>query len=292
MKASFSFLADLPLYLNEKPYELWLPEDQMPAGLAQSNCKFVVHPEVEIEDVRKSRLNPSLDSAGFQYLNDPLKVKLTTEDLLSGGNSAIQEYLLDTAELVRKYLAAEKAICFDWRYRKNRQTLNDQSGLEYDPERRRALQPAQHVHSDDSPDGGRRRLPRHLNENEMERFNSGTLHIRFINLWRPLVAHVEDSPLALCDRRTVLPDDLVACDKVHPDHTNEGIYLKYNSTQRWYWLSGQSKDEPVMFVTWDSDAQLAAAGPPHTAFQNPEAGSEVPLRESIEVRLMVLDSAS
>jgi len=81
------------------------------------------------------------------------------------------------------------------------------------------------------------------------------------SLWRPLVSSVEDAPLALCDRRTACPDDLLPCDKVHPRHINEGFYLKYRSTQRWYGLSKQSKHEPAMFLTWDSNADVLPGMP-------------------------------
>jgi hypothetical protein len=33
MKATLSFIADLPLYDVEKPYELWLPPEQLPEGI-------------------------------------------------------------------------------------------------------------------------------------------------------------------------------------------------------------------------------------------------------------------
>jgi hypothetical protein len=74
----------------------------------------------------------------------------------------------------------------------------------------------------------------------------------FHSIWRPLVPEVQDFPLGLCDRRTVRLDDLVECDKIHTDYIGEGLYLQYQPSQRWYWLSAQRKEEPVMFVTWDS----------------------------------------
>ena len=74
-----------------------------------------------------------------------------------------------------------------------------------------------------------------------------------LSVWRPLVSIVEDAPLALCDRRSVKKEDCVACDKVHDDHVKEDLYIKYKPGQKWYYLSHQTQDEPVLFLTWDSD---------------------------------------
>lgn len=73
-----------------------------------------------------------------------------------------------------------------------------------------------------------------------------------LSFWRPLVPAVSDWPLTLCDRRTVPTSSYVLCDKVHPDFVSEGTYVKYSPSYEWYWLSGQSMDEPVAFLSWDS----------------------------------------
>jgi hypothetical protein len=64
---------------------------------------------------------------------------------------------------------------------------------------------------------------------------------------------VHDAPLVLCDKRSVNGDELLGEDKVHVDFVEEGQYMKYRSTQKWYWLSEQTRDEVTVFVTWDSD---------------------------------------
>lgn len=72
------------------------------------------------------------------------------------------------------------------------------------------------------------------------------------SVWRPLLPIVEDSPLALCDASSVRKEDLLECDKVHADHVGEGLYLKFHQKQKWYWLSKQTREEALVFVTWDS----------------------------------------
>jgi hypothetical protein len=42
-----------------------------------------------------------------------------------------------------------------------------------------------------------------------------------INLWRPIRGPLRDAPLAMCDGRTVAPDDLVASDLIYPSRRGE-----------------------------------------------------------------------
>jgi hypothetical protein len=125
------------------------------------------------------------------------------------------------------------------------------------------------------------------------------------SVWRPLLPVVEDSPLALCDAASVRNEDLLECDKVHADHIGEGLYLRYHQEQRWYWLSEQTNNEALVFVTWDSVQHekrpgklralempshllMYSVGPPHVAFDNILAPPNAASRESIEVRLIVM----
>ena len=44
---------------------------------------------------------------------------------------------------------------------------------------------------------------------------------------------MQDSPLALCDARTIDKDDLIEADRVIPGRAGEVYYLLYNEGQRW-----------------------------------------------------------
>ena len=54
-----------------------------------------------------------------------------------------------------------------------------------------------------------------------------------ISTWRPLNSTLEDRPLALCDSRSVAPDDLIATDRILPDRVGEVYYLHHNPNQEW-----------------------------------------------------------
>lgn len=54
-----------------------------------------------------------------------------------------------------------------------------------------------------------------------------------ISTWRSLIPVLEDRPLALCDARSVLPNDLIATDRVIPTMVGEVYYLHYNPDHKW-----------------------------------------------------------
>lgn len=71
--------------------------------------------------------------------------------------------------------------------------------------------------------------------------------------WRPLKHVVREAPLAFCDFTSVDPVDLIATDRPSREYVGEVYYMKYNSAQRWYWLSQQTPDELSLFMSYDSD---------------------------------------
>ncbi|KAI1079849.1 hypothetical protein F5B20DRAFT_581002 [Whalleya microplaca] len=301
---SFHFISDLPQYKGEKLYEIW--RDTEP-GIAKSNCEFALVEHVKLQDMRNANTEFEFDTTGFRSVHAPSKSGLRGADCQNEGHNArLDAYLQECISLAKSQFNASNVICFDWRYRRS----NGQKDIKvYDhtqPERTNALNAAYVVHfgrqslsgvalviridipADDSRNGGNNRLRRYLSEKELERFDRGEQRIRFVNIWRPLIPVVEAAPLALCDRQSVHPDDILECDKIHDDHVGEGLYIKYRPWHRWYWLPHQTNDEALMFLTWDSkwDPEVPA-GPPHAAFENPLAPASCPQRQSIEVRLMV-----
>ena len=53
------------------------------------------------------------------------------------------------------------------------------------------------------------------------------------------------------------PSDLIAADRI--SYTGEIFYLQHNENQEWYSIGGQTPDEMLLFVNYDSDPQ---GGPP------------------------------
>jgi hypothetical protein len=109
------------------------------------------------------------------------------------------------------------------------------------------------------------------------------------NIWRAFSPPPQDVPLAVCDARTVAPDDLVPADarfdrdgQVH--WSFEALLLRYSPAHRWYFFSNMQRDEVIVFKRHDTDPN-EPHHVPHSAFTDPriQAGTAAP-RASIEMR--------
>ena len=104
-----------------------------------------------------------------------------------------------------------------------------------------------------------------------------------ITAWRAYSEPPQDKPLALIDRRTVDPDDLILEKIVAPHATWNGYQLRHNSSQRFCWWSNMNRDEVLLFLQYQDDFGSFSAAP-HTAFNHPGAHPGMSTRHSIEVR--------
>jgi len=108
------------------------------------------------------------------------------------------------------------------------------------------------------------------------------------NLWRVLSPPPQDVPLTLCDARSLAPADLVPADAVfdvkgQPEWGFEGFVVRYNPKHRWIYYSDMTRDEALIFKTYDSDP-AEPCHCPHSAFDDPTCPAGVPPRMSIEIR--------
>lgn len=109
-------------------------------------------------------------------------------------------------------------------------------------------------------------------------------------------------PLALCDGRSVDPDDLVVFEIHYADRVGENYFARAAPRHRWFTFPGLTRDEPLLIKQWDSAGTLArtrgaqgdgsADGPCtfsfHSAFKDPATPADAPDRWSIEVRCMAI----
>ncbi|MEO9132966.1 MAG: CmcJ/NvfI family oxidoreductase [Sphingomonas sp.] len=108
------------------------------------------------------------------------------------------------------------------------------------------------------------------------------------NVWRALSPAPQDVPLALCDARSVAPDDLLTADAVFDRDgvdmwSFEGLVVAHSPAHRWHWFRDLDRDEVILFKTNDSDPDRAHCVP-HVAFDDPDCPADVPPRASIEMR--------
>lgn len=125
-----------------------------------------------------------------------------------------------------------------------------------------------------------------------------------INVWRNIEAEpVATHPLALCDGKTVLPEDLVVFEIHYPNRVGENYFAKYSDRHAMYYYPDMTRDEALLIKQWDSQGPLAqsdgqrgdgsdAEAPCtfsfHSAFFDPTTAPDAPDRWSIEVRCMVI----
>ncbi|EGN98393.1 hypothetical protein SERLA73DRAFT_109855 [Serpula lacrymans var. lacrymans S7.3] len=230
--------------------------------------------EAQIENVRGSEGDYTLDNSGFQFFRRPAKHTTFTDD------AEIQkEYYPESIELIKELTGASSAVVFDHTIRRRRPGEADDS-----PQRR---QPVSLVHVDQTTASSVARVHRHLPPTDAP----ALLRRRFqiVNLWRPISHAALDWPLALCDYRSVdAKKDLIPVALIYPDREGEILGIRHNPNHKWKYLKGMEPDEIVLIKCFDSvqDGSVAVMTP-HTGFQDPTTPKDAPLRESIELRLLV-----
>ena len=141
------------------------------------------------------------------------------------------------------------------------------------------------VHNDYTEASGLKRLATVIDDaakaGEIARFS-------IVNVWRPIANPVVDTPLALCDARTVTVRDVVASDVHYPDRTGEIYLVRHSPRHRWCYYNAMEPDEALIFKQYDSQLSGVARFVPHCAFDHPHAPADAPRRQSIEVRCLVV----
>lgn len=146
-------------------------------------------------------------------------------------------------------------------------------------------EPVRLVHNDYTATSGVRRVRDHLSAEEAD----ARLQRRFweVNVWRPIKGPLEEAPLAVCDARTIAPDDLIATDLIYPDKVGEIYNFSFNPAHRWFYFPRMQRDEALLIKCFDSDENAAGRFTAHTAFDDPATPENPRPRESIETRALV-----
>ncbi|GJJ11696.1 hypothetical protein Clacol_005932 [Clathrus columnatus] len=230
---------------------------------------------VDIENIRGHESEYGLDISGFTFQEH--QSNFTNFD----DNDAIKdEYYKESIELIKKVTGAHRVVLFDHTVRRNRPGVLDVS------EDTRA--PVSRVHVDQTPESATNRVHMHTPKELAPLLLKHRFQI--INLWRPINHPAIDFPLALCDYRSINWDtDLIPTALKFSHRTGETFSVKYNPQHKWKYQRGMRPDEVVFIKCFDSrmDGKTAILTP-HTAFVDPTTPKDAPLRESIELRALVL----
>lgn len=242
-----------------------------PPGVPQRSGSVNAASDVLIRDARPIADRLSVEEQGFALLEHDTKVSdFYDRTEVEAVYDPEIEWLLATTT------AAEKVVIFDHTIRSVPKVREGAKGYR---------EPVRRAHNDYTENSGPRRVRDHLERKEAER----RLKRRFmeINVWRPIRGPLEDTPLAVCDARTVDPDDLIATDLIYPDKVGETYSLAHNPEHRWFYFPRMQKNEVVLIKGYDSDTANLGRFTPHTGFDDPTTPSNALPRESIEVRALV-----
>jgi hypothetical protein len=117
----------------------------------------------------------------------------------------------------------------------------------------------------------------------------GSPHRRFaiLNVWRSIGGPVLDTPLAVCDARSVAPQDLVTSDVHYPGRSGEIHLVQHSPRHAWHYFPRMDRHEALVFKQYDS-SEASARYVPHAAFDLSDIPPHAPLRESVEARCLVV----
>ena len=231
---------------------------------------------VHISDFRPIVHDISLDTQGFD-----LVVHRTAVRDFYNEQEVRSIYYPEAEHLLKQATGADRVLIFDHTVRRRIPGSEDRRA---DAPR----QPVPRVHVDHTARSGPQRV-RDLLPNEAERLLGGRVQI--INIWRPIRGPLWDTPLAVCDARTVRPEQLVASDLVYANRIGETYSVVFDPEHRWYYAPQMRADEALLLKCYDSRTDGRARFAPHSAFTDPTAPPDAPPRESIEIRALVFHGA-
>ena len=182
-------------------------------------------------------------------------------------------YYPEVEQLVKHMTGAEKVLVFDHNVRCDPRFAKGEEGVS---------EPVRFAHNDYTLASGPQRVRDLLPAEEAEE----RLKHRFamINVWRPIVGPVQDTPLAVCDAQSIEQDDFVATDLVYEDRTGEIYSVAFSPSQRWFYFPDMQPSEAMFLKCYDSMEDGRARFTAHSAFNDPTAPSDAKARESIEAR--------
>jgi hypothetical protein len=178
-------------------------------------------------------------------------------------------YYHEVEQLVRKITGAARVVAFEHDLRCRPKALEGMSWVR---------EPVKVVHDDYTQKSSPERVRLYLG-----READGLLKSRYelVNVWRPINGPVEESPLAICDARSIREEDLMPTE----DGVKHEVYLfNFSQRHRWFYFPAMDTTELLLFKCFDSICDGRARFTAHTSFDDPKSPPDARPRESIEVR--------
>jgi len=259
-------------------------------GIERNTGRYEAH-RVLVRDGRPIADRFSLDIHGFVLARRPTQVT----DFFARDH-VDHLYPNEVVTTVRSLTGATRVAALGWMVRTSGDLSRHQHQTVGYTHRGGVQPPAGEAHVDFTP---ARAAPMARATYE-KTFPDGPGYSRFIasSLWRAFSPAPQDCPLALCDARSVRPDEgtpntMFIVDRLPSEEEMLGpmpnessapaaAIFHFSPAHRWWYFSNMTPDEVVLFKFHDSDPEKALRTP-HTAFRDPSFPN-ARVRESIEFR--------
>ncbi len=240
-----------------------------PPGIPSRSGQYIAH-TLPIFNGRVLQDHLSLDRHGFQLIRRKTQVKNFYD-----AQEVKAIYYPEVEYLVRKFTGAARVIAFDHNVRCGTLAKQGEAGIR---------EPVKTVHNDYTLKSGPQRVRDLLPPEEAEEL----LQHRFavINVWRPIRGPVQESPLAVCDARSITQEDFIPTDLVYRDRKGEIYLVAFSPSHRWFYFPHMQTNEALLLKCYDSMDDGRARFTAHSAFADPTSPPDAPARESIEVRTL------
>ena len=238
-------------------------------GWIERNGSYSFGMEDHPATVRNARLvDTSFKTHGFALVRDPVDIDFSDQQDFE------QRYYPHVSELVKKLTGASEVLAFMGIWRGGE---DDKGGG-----------PALSAHVDFNAEAMRMHLSRIAPGRDEEFARKRLVNI---NVWRG-TKPVENSPLAVCDARSVEKGDFLRVTFGRPEGGFKegmpaGLNMAFNPKHEWYYFPDMQPDEALVFRLFDTanpDWQMTG----HTAIVDPTSRPDSPKRESFEVRTIAV----
>jgi hypothetical protein len=248
-----------------------------PPGVPRENCAYLSH-DMPIADARGLPERTSIDREGFELWDAPSAVIDFFDE------EAVRSiYYAEASELALAVTGGERAYVFDHLVRRRDP---QRPALTFGRRGEDGVAAANgRIHNDYTEASGRSRLGRVLTDRAVA---ARVRRYSIVNVWRSIKGPVLDTPLAVCDARTVLAADLVTSDVRYPRRTGEIYVALHSPLHRWSYYSAMDRHEALVFKQFDAQISGVARFTLHAAFDHPHRPADAPPRESIELRCLVV----
>lgn len=264
-------------YLHASAFMPFSYAHEPPPGVPWENGEYDAV-WTDIHDARKIGGSFSVDAEGFMLVNASTKVIDFTD-----AEQIRRVYYDEAAEIALQVTGGWQAFVFDHLVRKRER---GRVPLSFGKRSTEGIAAANgRIHNDYSEASGLKRLGMVLPDQAV---HSRIQRYSIVNIWRSIKGPVLDTPLAVCDARSVSPADLICSEVRYPRRTGEIYAMKHSPRHRWFYYPEMDRHEALVFKQFDSATQGIARFVPHAAFDLPHIPIDAPLRESIELRCLVV----